>query len=210
MNPTDAIRVLIADDHPVVRMGVAFIVSGQPQLHLVAQAASGEEAFRLYGEHRPDVVLMDLRMPGMDGVATITALRAFDPQARIVILTTFDGEEDIYRGLRAGAKAYLLKDSPQQEIVDCIHAVARGQKYLPPQVAAKLAERLDYSELSKRELEVLRHMATGMSNKQIARVTGITEGTVKFHVTAVMAKLDSKSRTEAVTVAARRGLIGLG
>jgi two-component system, NarL family, response regulator len=210
MNHPDAIRVLIADDHPVVRMGVAFLVSEQPQLHLVAQAASGEEAVRLYGEHRPDVVLMDLRMPGLDGVAAISALRALDPDARIVILTTFDGEEDIYRGLRAGAKAYLLKDSPQQELLDCIHAVARGQKYLPPQVAARLAERMDNSELSKRELEVLRQLATGMSNKQIARVTGITEGTVKFHVTSIMAKLDSKSRTEAVAVAVKRGLIGLG
>jgi two-component system, NarL family, response regulator len=210
MNNSDPIRVLIADDHPVVRMGVAFLVSEQPQLHLVAQAASGEEAVRLYGEHRPDVVLMDLRMPGLDGVAAISALRALDPDARIVILTTFDGEEDIYRGLRAGAKAYLLKDSPQQELLDCIHAVARGQKYLPPQVAARLAERMDNSELSKRELEVLRQLATGMSNKQIARVTGITEGTVKFHVTSIMAKLDSKSRTEAVAVAVKRGLIGLG
>jgi two-component system, NarL family, response regulator len=210
MNNPDPIRVLIADDHPVVRMGVAFLVSEQPQLHLVAQAASGEEAVRLYGEHRPDVVLMDLRMPGLDGVAAISALRALDPDARIVILTTFDGEEDIYRGLRAGAKAYLLKDSPQQELLDCIHAVARGQKYLPPQVAARLAERMDNSELSKRELEVLRQLATGMSNKQIARVTGITEGTVKFHVTSIMSKLDSKSRTEAVAVAVKRGLIGLG
>jgi two-component system, NarL family, response regulator len=210
MNNSDPIRVLIADDHPVVRMGVAFLVSEQPQLHLVAQAASGEEAVRLYGEHRPDVVLMDLRMPGLEGVAAISALRALDPDARIVILTTFDGEEDIYRGLRAGAKAYLLKDSPQQELLDCIHAVARGQKYLPPQVAARLAERMDNSELSKRELEVLRQLATGMSNKQIARVTGITGGTVKFHVTSIMSKLDSKSRTEAVAVAVKRGLIGLG
>jgi two-component system, NarL family, response regulator len=210
MKSPDPIRVLIADDHPVVRMGVALLVSDQPHMRLVAQATNGEEAVRLYGEHRPDVVLMDLRMPGLDGVAAITAVRELDPAARIVILTTFDGEEDIYRGLRAGAKAYLLKDSPQQEIVDCIHAVVRGQRYLPPHVAAKLAERLDNSELSKRELEVLRHLATGMSNKEIARVTGITEGTVKFHVTSIMSKLDAKSRTEAVTVAVKRGLIDLG
>jgi DNA-binding NarL/FixJ family response regulator len=210
MNDPEPIRVLIADDHPVVRVGVASLVSDQTHLQLVAQACSGEEAIRFYSEHRPDVVLMDLRMPGRDGVATITALREIDPAARIVILTTFDGEEDIYRGLRAGAKAYLLKDSSQQEIVDCICTVARGQKYLPPHIAAKLAERLDCSELSKREQEVLRHLATGMSNKQIARVTGITEGTVKFHVTSIMAKLDAKSRTEAVAVATKRGLIGLG
>jgi two-component system, NarL family, response regulator len=209
MNTTEQIRVLIADDHPIVRMGVAFLVSEHPQFQLVAEASSGEEAVRLYGEHRPDVVLMDLRMPGLDGVAAIAALRELDRDARIVILTIFDGEEDVYRGLRAGAKAYLLKDSPRQDICDCIIAVARGQKYLPPQVAAKLAERLNSNELSKRELEVLRHLARGLGNKEIARVTGITEGTVKFHVTSILSKLDCSSRTEAVTVAVRRGLIGL-
>jgi DNA-binding NarL/FixJ family response regulator len=202
-------RVLIADDHPVVRMGLAGMVAAQPGLCLVGQADSGEAAVQLYRQLRPDLVLMDLRMPGLDGVAAIEAIRALDAGARIIILTTFDGEEDIYRGLRAGAKAYLLKDAPHEDIIECIRAVMRGQRFLSGPIASKLAGRLDHEELSRRELEVLRQMALGKSNKEIARVTGITEGTVKFHVTAVMAKLIVKSRTEAVAVALRRGLISL-
>jgi DNA-binding NarL/FixJ family response regulator len=201
------ITVLIADDHPVVRMGLASLLAARAELRLVAEAASGEEALRQYALHRPDVVLMDLRMPGMDGVSAIEAIRAKDAAARVVILTTFDGEEDIYRGLRAGAKAYLLKDSPSDEIVNCISAVVRGQRYLPRGVAEKLADRMNSDELSRRELEVLQHLASGKSNKEIARITRITEGTVKFHVTAVMGKLGVKSRTEAVAVAIRKGLI---
>ena len=210
MTLPETISVLIADDHPVVRMGLAGAVNAQPELKLVGEAADGHEACRLYVECRPDVVLMDLRMPGMDGVTAIETIRAGDMQARIVILTTFDGEEDIWRGLRAGAKAYLLKDSPREEIVECIRAAARGQKYLPRDVAAKLAERMDGETLSRREVEVLGLVARGQSNKEIARATGITEGTVKFHVTSIMAKLRAKSRTEAVALAARRGLIALG
>lgn len=202
-------RVLIADDHPIVRTGLVGMVGAQPCLCLVGQADSGETAIALYRQLRPDLVLMDLRMPGLDGVAAIEAIRAVDPAARIVILTTFDGEEDIYRGLRAGAKAYLLKDAPHEQIIDCIQAVMRGQRYLPPSLALKLADRMEGDALSRRELEVLRQMMTGKSNKEIARVTSITEGTVKFHVTAVMAKLNVKSRTEAVAVALRRGLISL-
>jgi two-component system NarL family response regulator len=209
MTDTGPCRVLIADDHPIVRMGLAGMVAAQPNLSLVGQADSGEAAVVQYRQLRPDVVLMDLRMPGLDGVAAIEAIRENDPAARIIILTTFDGEEDIYRGLRAGAKAYLLKDSPYEQIIDCIDAVRRGRRYLPPSVAVKLADRLEGDALSRRELEVLRQMATGMSNKEIARVTSITEGTVKFHVTAIMAKLATKSRTEAVAVAIRRGLISV-
>ena len=203
------LRVLIADDHPVVRMGLAGMVSSQPGLCLVAQCDSGEAAVEQYRRLRPDLVLMDLRMPGLDGVAAIEAIRADDAAARIVILTTFDGEEDIYRGLRAGAKAYLLKDAPHEQIIECLHAVMRGQRYLPGPVALKLADRLGGETLSRRELEVLRQRATGRSNQEIARATGITQGTVKFHVTAVTAKLKVRSRTEAVAVASRRGLISL-
>jgi DNA-binding NarL/FixJ family response regulator len=209
MTATNPIRVLIVDDHPVVRMGLAGMLMARPELTLVAEAASGDEAVRQYMHCRPDVVLMDLRMPGLDGVAAIEAIRAQDATARVIILTTFDGEEDIYRGLRAGAKGYLLKDSPSDEIVNCIAAVMRGQKYLPQGVASKLADRMHSDELSRRELEVLGHLSSGKSNKQIARLTGITEGTVKFHVTAVMGKLGVKSRTEAVAVAIRRGLINV-
>lgn len=203
------ITVLIVDDHPVVRMGLAGMLSARAELSLVAEAASGDEAVQQYARCRPDVVLMDLRMPGLDGVAAIEAIRAHDTAARVIILTTFDGEEDIYRGLRAGAKAYLLKDSPSDEIVNCISAVMRGQKYLPRGIASKLADRINSDELSRRELEVLQHLSSGKSNKEIARLTHITEGTVKFHVTAVMGKLGVKSRTEAVAVAIRRGLISV-
>jgi DNA-binding NarL/FixJ family response regulator len=209
MNDPAPCRVLIADDHPIVRTGLVGMVAAQPGLCLVGQADSGGAAVALYRQLRPDLVLMDLRMPVLDGVAAIEAIRAFDTAARIVILTTFDGEEDIYRGLRAGAKAYLLKDAPHEQIIDCIQAVMRGQRYLPPSLALKLADRMEGEALSRRELEVLRQMVTGKSNKEIARLTGITEGTVKFHVTAVMAKLNVKSRTEAVAVALRRGLISL-
>ncbi|MBC7940777.1 MAG: response regulator transcription factor [Chitinophagaceae bacterium] len=209
MTEHEPCRVLVADDHPVVRMGLAGMVAARTDLRLVGQADCGEAAVEQYLTLRPDVVLMDLRMPGLDGVAAIEAIRAQDPFARIIILTTFDGEEDIYRGLRAGAKAYLLKDAPDEQIVDCIRTVMRGQRFLPGPVALKLAGRLDGEALSRRELEVLRHLVTGMSNKEIARVTSITEGTVKFHVTAVMAKLNVKSRTEAVAVALRRRLISL-
>jgi DNA-binding NarL/FixJ family response regulator len=209
MQVSDPFTVLIVDDHPVVRMGLAGLLSARPELKLVAEAANGDEALQYYTRYRPDVVLMDLRMPGMDGVATIEAIREQDVAARIIILTTFDGEEDIYRGLRAGAKAYLLKDSPHEEIVSCISAVMRGQKYLPREIASKLADRLNSDELSRRELEVLQHLSSGKSNKEIARLMNITEGTVKFHVTAVMGKLSVKSRTEAVAVAIRRGLISV-
>jgi DNA-binding NarL/FixJ family response regulator len=209
MTASDPITILIVDDHPVVRMGLAGMLSARPELKLVAEAASGDEAVQQYTRCRPDVVLMDLRMPGLGGVAAIEAIRAHDAAARVVILTTFDGEEDIYRGLRAGAKAYLLKDSPHDDIVSCISAVMRGQKVLPRGIASKLADRVNSDELSRRELEVLQHLASGKSNKEIARLTSITEGTVKFHVTAVMGKLGVKSRTEAVAVAIRRGLISV-
>jgi two-component system NarL family response regulator len=205
----DRLSVLIADDHPVVRMGLVGVVAADPRLYVAAEAGDGREACRRYEECRPDVVLMDLRMPGCDGVEAIECIRHLDPEAKIVILTTFDGEEDIWRGLRAGAKAYLLKDSPGGEIVDCVMAVARGQRVVPAGIASKVAEKLEAEALSRRELEVLRWLATGKSNKEIARGTGITEGTVKFHVTAIMTKLGAKSRTEAVTIAVRRGMIAL-
>jgi two-component system NarL family response regulator len=196
--------------HPVVRMGVVGVVAADARLSVAGEAADGDEVCRQCQRLKPDVVLMDLRMPGCDGVQAIGRIRGFDAQARIVILTTFDGEEDIWRGLRAGAKAYLLKDAPAPVIVDAILAVARGQRVLPPDIAAKLAERLETDPLSPRELEVLRWLATGRSNKEIARGTGITEGTVKFHMTSILGKLGASSRTEAVAIAVRRGLISLG
>jgi two-component system NarL family response regulator len=204
----EAISLLIADDHPLILAGMASLIGAMAEFRLVAQATTGREAFDYYQQFRPDVVLMDLNMPEMNGVHAIEAIRAFDPGANIVILTTYQGEEDVYRGLRAGAKAYLLKDAGLEQLADCIKAVAAGRKFLPPELAAKLADRLDANRLSKRELEILAHLSAGQSNKMIARSAGIEVGTVKFHVNNILTKLNVSSRTEAATVAAQRGLLG--
>jgi two-component system NarL family response regulator len=200
------LRILIADDHPLMRMGLAHMIAQDSRFALAGEAQDGCEAVDLYMRLRPDIVLMDLQMPKKSGVQAIEAIRAFDGHALIVILTSFGGEEDIYSGLRAGAKAYMLKDASAQQVIDCILTVADGRKYLPPEVAAKLAERMDESELSEREREILALVALGKSNKQVARLASITEGTVKFHVNNIFSKLGVASRTEAVAVAARRGI----
>lgn len=202
-----AIRVLIADDHEVVREGLVAMIDRQVDMHVVAQAADGIEAVRLWREQRPDVALLDLRMPRLDGVGVIGQVRELDPEARILILTTYDGDEDIYRGMRAGAKAYLLKDAPREQLLDCIRSVHAGATYVPPDVAAKLAAQVAGERLTDRELEILTLLAAGDPNKAIARKLDITEGTVKTHVKSVLAKLGATSRTEAAAVAARRGLI---
>jgi DNA-binding NarL/FixJ family response regulator len=202
-----AIRVLIADDHEVVREGLVAMIDRQADMRVVAQAADGIAAVRLWGEQRPDVALLDLRMPGLDGVGVIGRVRELDPAARILILTTYDGDEDIYRGMRAGAKAYLLKDAPREQLLDCIRAVHAGDTYVPPDVAAKLAAQAAGERLTDRELEILTLMAVGGTNKMIARKLDIGEGTVKTHVKSVLSKLGANSRTEAAAVAARRGLI---
>lgn len=202
-----AIRVLIADDHEVVREGLVAMIDRQVDMHVVAQAADGIEAVRLWREQRPDVALLDLRMPRLDGVGVIGQVRELDPEARILILTTYDGDEDIYRGMRAGAKAYLLKDAPREQLLDCIRSVHAGDTYVPPDVAAKLAAQVAGERLTDRELEILTLLAAGDPNKAIARKLDITEGTVKTHVKSVLAKLGATSRTEAAAVAARRGLI---
>jgi two-component system NarL family response regulator len=200
------LSILIADDHPLMRMGLAHMIEQDSRFALAGEAQDGCEAVDLYMRLRPDIVLMDLHMPKKSGVQAIEAIRAFDGHALIVILTSYGGEEDIYSGLRAGAKAYMLKDASAQQVIDCILTVAEGRKYLPPEVAAKLAERMDESELSGREREILALVALGKSNKQVARLASITEGTVKFHVNNILSKLGVASRTEAVAVAARRGI----
>lgn len=203
------IRLLVADDHPVVRKGLIEMLRVDPRLQVVAEASTGREAVAAYTEHRPDVVLMDLRMPGMSGVEAIDAMCASDPGAKIIIVTGVDGEEDIYRGLRAGAKGYILKDAPEQEVIKAVLTTMEGRRYLAQSVAAKLANHLDLHQLSRREMEILRLMATGISNKGIAKQAGITEGTVKFHVNSILAKLECATRTEAVAVAVKRGMIQL-
>lgn len=202
-----AIRVLIADDHEVVREGLVAMIGRQADMHVVAQAADGIEAVRLWREQRPDVALVDLRMPGLDGVGVVGQVRAVDAMARILILTTYDGDEDIYRGMRAGAMAYLLKDAPREQLLDCIRAVHAGNTYVPPDVAAKLTAQAAGERLTDREQEILVLLAAGDSNKSIARKLMITEGTVKTHVKSVLFKLGAASRTEAAAVAARRGLV---
>ncbi len=205
----DAIRILIAEDHTVVRDGLVAIVKQEQDLDVVAETGDGQQAVELWKKHRPDVTLMDLRMPGLDGVNAIYAIRAADPNARIIVLTTFDGDEDIYRGMRAGARSYLLKDVRREELFQCIREVHAGRTFVPPAIAAKLAERLPGEDLSPRELEVLRLLAEGKPNKLIGADLAITEVTVKSHVQSVFKKLNVLSRTEAIAVANRRGLLHL-
>ncbi len=207
--PEARTRVLIADDHPVVRTGLAAVLGQQPDLELVAEAENGERAVLLYREHRPHVCLMDLRMPVMDGVEAIRTITTEFPSARILALTTYEGDADIRRALEAGAFGYLLKDMLLTEVINAVRAVRRGERVIPVPVAARLAEFPDRSDLTERELEVLQLVARGLSNKEVARVIGRTDETVKIHLKNMFAKLNVADRTEAVTVAITRGLIHL-
>jgi two-component system, NarL family, response regulator len=209
MKKTNPMRILIADDHPVVREGLVALINRRPDMLVVAEVSNGQEAVEQFLRHRPDIALLDLRMPGMDGVDAIAAIREKIPTARLIVLTTFDGEEDIYRGLRAGAKAYLLKDAPRDELLTCIRQVHEGQTVIPPAIAAKLADRLTTSGLTRREIQVLRLVADGMGNKEIAAELSISEGTAKTHVSSILTKLDASDRTQAVTIALRRGILRL-
>ncbi len=200
-------RVLVVDDHALLRTGVANIINQEPALEVVAEAANGVEAVEAFRLHRPDVTLMDLRMPGMEGVEAVNRIRAIDPHARVVVLTTYDADEDIARALQAGAKAYILKDIAADALIACIHDVLAGKTYLAPAAAAKLAERVTQVQLTPRELAALRLLADGHSNKEIASTLKISERTVKTHLGHLFEKLGVTSRTEAVRVATRRGLV---
>jgi DNA-binding NarL/FixJ family response regulator len=209
-DPADApITILTADDHPLIRDGLAAVLRAESGLQVVAEAANGEEAIEAYARLHPDIVLMDLRMPVMDGLTATRAILADDPNARIVVLTTYDGDEDIHRALAAGARGYLLKDMMRTELLGVIRAVYRGQRGIPAPVAARLAEHTPRIGLTPRELEVLRLVADGLSNAQVGERIGRTEGTVKVHLKNILQKLDVKDRTEAVTTALRRGFIRL-
>jgi DNA-binding NarL/FixJ family response regulator len=203
------IRVLVADDHPVVRTGLSAVLVQQADLELVAEAENGARAVALYREHQPDVCLMDLRMPVMDGVEAIQTITSEFPGARILALTTYEGDADIRRALDAGARGYLLKDMLLTDVIEAVRAVRRGERVIPHAVAVRLAEFPERSELTERELEVLQLVARGLSNKQVARVIGRTDETVKIHLKNVFTKLGVADRTEAVTVALTRGLIHL-
>ena len=203
------IRVLTADDHPVVRAGLSALLANEGDIELVAEARDGAEALAMYEAHKPDVVLMDLRMPGMDGVDAIEHIRETHPHARIVALTSYDGDTDIYRALNAGAQGYLLKDMLGTELVGAVRAVAAGKRVIPPEVAARLAEFTPRADLTERETEVLQLAAKGMRNRDIATAIGRTPETVKVHLKHVMEKLQVHDRTEAVIQAVRRGIIHL-
>jgi two-component system, NarL family, response regulator len=203
------ITILTADDHPLIRDGLAAVLRAESGLQVVAEAANGEEAIEAYERLRPDIVLIDLRMPVMDGLAATRAILGEDPNARIIVLTTYDGDEDIHRALAAGARGYLLKDMMRTELLNVIRAVHRGQRGIPAPVAARLAEHTPRIGLTPRELEVLDLVAHGLTNAQVAERIGRTEGTVKVHLKNILQKLDVKDRTEAVTTALRRGFIRL-
>jgi DNA-binding NarL/FixJ family response regulator len=204
------IRVLIADDHGVVREGLASMINrNRADMTVVGEASNGREALALWKQEQPDVTLLDLRMPEMDGVDVIKEIRATEKSARIIVLTTFDGDEDIYRAIRAGAKGYLLKDITREALMDSIRRVHAGETCVPLHLIAKLTDRVSGETLSERELEVLRLMAKGKSNKEIASALFISEGTVKSHGKSIFAKMNVSSRTEAVTEATRRGFLRL-
>jgi DNA-binding NarL/FixJ family response regulator len=203
------IRILIAEDHMIARAGVGAIVNAQPDMQVVAEATNGQQAVALYREHRPDVTLMDMRMPVMTGFDAVSAIRNDFPNARIVALSTFGGDEDIRRALMAGVQSYLTKDVLHDELIAAIRAVHAGQKYLPPPVAAALAAQLPRPDLSARETDVLRLIVEGLSNKQIAFTLGIAEHTVKNHVKSILSKLGVDDRTQAATAAIQRGIIHL-
>jgi two-component system, NarL family, response regulator len=204
----NVIRVLIADDHPVVREGLAAILRSEPDVQVVAEATDGVHACALYDQHLPDVVILDLRMPRKDGLQVVTELMSSRrPKPRIIVMTTYETEEDVRRALQAGAKAYLVKGALPERILETVRRVAGGEALVPASIASVLTESLSHPELSPREFQVLRQMAAGDSNKEIGQKLNITEHTVKAHVKAILLKLDAVGRTEAIAVAMRRGLL---
>lgn len=209
-NPSTPIRLLIVDDHPVVRDGlVAILHQGEPDLEVVGEAGDGKEAVATWRSLRPTVTIMDLQLPGQSGVEAIAAIRREDPDARILVLTTFDGDADIQRALEAGARGYLLKSMRRATLIEAVRAVAAGQRYLPPATAARLVEAMETERLTARELDVLKLLAQGHRNREIADELGLAEPTVKIHVNNLLRKLQVKDRTEAAMVALKRGIIHL-
>lgn len=204
-----SIRVLAVDDHPLMREGIATLIRNSEKLELVAQASNGREAISMFREHRPDVTLMDLRLPDMSGIDALIAIRSEFPEARVLVLTTSEGDVEIQRALQAGARGYLLKSMPPGDLITAIYEVAAGRKRIPPEIAAHLAEHMADEPLTARELEVLHEVAGGNRNRDIAERLFITEETVKVHVKHILEKLRAKDRTDAVGIAVRRGIIQL-
>lgn len=205
----DALKIMLVDDHYLVRMGLSSVIGLEPDMCICAEAATGEQAIAMYRAKRPDVTLMDLRLPGMNGADTIQAIRREAPDARFVMLSTYVCDEEIYGALQAGAMAYLVKSVQRDELTTAIRKAAAGQRHIPPEVAARLADRVAGCQLSSRELEVLRLLVSGRRNREVARALDITEGTVKLHVSSILGKLGAEDRTEAVTIALQRGIVQL-
>lgn len=198
--------VLIVDDHPIMRLGVAAIINAQHDMKVCAQAGSGEEAVEMFKKHHPDITLMDLRLPGMSGLEALRAIRRIDPHAKSIVLTTYEGDEDIHQALAAGALGYIIKGMSHETLVDALRKVRSGLRFLPPPIVRSLADRTPNSDLSPREREVLSLMVHGKSNKEIANELGITEATVKCHVSVILLRLGVTDRTQAVIAALQRGL----
>lgn len=201
------LRIVTVDDHPIVRAGLVAIINAQPDMTVVAEAGDGEEAVKLYALHRPDVMLMDLRLPKASGASAIASIRADFPHACLLVLTTYDGDEDIHRAMLAGARGYLLKGMPFTELVDAIRRVHAGETCMPKQIRARLDARPHNSDLTPREIQIVELIGTGKSNKEIGAVLKVAETTVKWHVNIIMGKLNVDDRTAAVTVALRRGIV---
>ena len=207
MNSPKPIRVISVDDHPLLREGIAAVIVGEQDIELVAEGASGEDAIRLFRAHRPDIVLMDLQMPGMNGIEAMAKIRGEFPQARFIVLTTYQGDAQALRALKTGASGYLLKSMLRKELMNAIRTVHAGRRCIPPEIAAELAEHVMDDALSDREVEVLRRVATGTSNKLIADQLNVSEATVKGHMKSILSKLGANDRTHAVTIAMKRGFI---
>lgn len=203
------IRVLTVDDHPLLREGIAAVIEGQPDMVLAGEATNGREAIECYRRLRPDVTLMDLRMPDMNGIEAISAIRAEFPNARIIVLTTYTGDAQALGALKAGASAYLLKNMLRKDLLDTIRTVHAGKRRIPPEIATEIAEHATDDALTEREIEVLRRVAVGNSNKQIAAQLAISEGTVKAHMKSILPKLSARDRTHAVMIAVKRGILDL-
>ena len=209
MSNRSPIRIFSVDDHPLLREGIGAIINNQPDMQLVCEASTGGDAIQKFREHLPDITLMDLRLPDMSGIDALIAIRAEFPEARVVMLTTFEGDVEIQRALAAGARGYVLKSMPPRELVEVIRQVHAGKKRVPSEVAAHLVEHLGEEELTPREIDVLRHVAGGNRNRDIAERLFISEETVKVHIKHIMEKLGASDRTQAVAIALRRGIIQL-